>query len=185
MISVNVEILMQQKVDAIITDCTSCGMTFKVKTLKILSEDDPLRADATEVAAKFWEVTDYLNHIGLSMEPSQLPEKYTYHVPCHRGWTPTVNDAPRNLLAGVPHARLVEMGHPELCCGAAGGFFIEHKNLSEGIRSNKLEEIAQTGVHTILTQCPGCRYYLGASLKDHVVMHPISFLSRAYDILDK
>ncbi len=182
MIRTNVEILKQLSVDAIVTDCTSCGMTFKVKALKILPEDDPLRASVTSVAAKFWEVTDYLNHVGLSVKPSQVVETYTYHIPCHRGWTSTINDAPRSLLALIPQARLVEMENPELCCGAAGGFFIEHKKLSESIRSHKLDEIVQSGAHTIVTQCPGCRYYIAASLKDHVVMHPISFVAQAYQV---
>ena len=185
MIRTNVEILAQLSVDAIVTDCTSCGMTFKVKALKILPEDDPLRARVTALAEKFWEVTDYLNHVGLSVKPSQLAETYTYHIPCHRGWTPTINDAPRSLLALVPQARLVEMENPELCCGAAGGFFIEHRNLSGSIRTHKLEEITKTGVHTIVTQCPGCRYYIAAASKDYVVMHPISFLAQAYNVLDK
>lgn len=185
MIRTNIEILARQQVDAIVTDCTSCGMFFKVKAAKVFQDDDPFKAKIAETAAKFWEVTDYLNQVGLSVKPSRLDETYTYHVPCHRSWTSTLNDAPRNILAAVPEACLVELDHPELCCGAGGAYFLEHKKISEDIRASKLEEIARTGAHTIVTQCPGCRYYIAASLKDHVVMHPISFLAQAYNVLDK
>ena len=180
MLRTNISSLADLEVEAIVTDCTSCGLVFKAKALKILSQDDPVRPQAEAVAARTWEATDYLNHIGLVSDPSPLPEQWTYHVPCHRGWTLTVTDAPRRLLAEVPQAGLVEMEYPERCCGAGGGFFLEFRELSESIRSHKLEDILKTGTRTILTQCPACRSYLSGPLKDFTVMHPLSFLARAY-----
>jgi glycolate oxidase iron-sulfur subunit len=180
MIRTNVDILEGQEVDAVVTDCTSCGMMFKVKASKAFPKDDPLLPRLHAVAEKVWEVTDYLNHLGLVAEPSALDEAYTYHVPCHRGWSRTLTDAPRDLLAKVPHARLIEMEEPEKCCGAGGIFFMEFRDLSEDIRSHKLEDIGKTGVRTILTQCPACRSYISAQLVDKTVMHPVSFLARAY-----
>ena len=180
MVRTNVDILEKQEVDAIVTDCTACGMMFKVKAAKAFPENDPMRARIDAVAGKIWEVTDYLNHVGVLAEPSPLAEQYTYHVPCHRGWTQTINDAPRELLAQVPEARLIEMDDPEKCCGAGGVFFMEFRDLSEDIRSHKLEDIGRTGVKTVLTQCPACRLYIGSQLKDETVMHPVSFLARAY-----
>ncbi len=94
----NVPVLAGCDVDAVVTDCTSCGMMFRAKAVKTLPEDDPLRPQAEALAEKVWEVTDYLNQVGLTAEPPPLSESYTYHIPCHRGWTPTVDDAPRNLL---------------------------------------------------------------------------------------
>lgn len=96
----NIPILAGCDVDAVVTDCTSCGMMFRAKASKTLPEDDPLRPQAEALAAKMWEVTDYLNRVGLSAMPSSLQESFTYHMPCHRGWTPTVDDAPRSLLRG-------------------------------------------------------------------------------------
>ncbi len=181
MLRTNIKILARQDVDAIVTDCTSCGMMFKVKASRLFPENDPLRPDIERIAGKLWEVTDYLNHVGLSVDPPPLPEEYTYHVPCHRGWTPTINDAPRSLLALVPGARLTELEEPEKCCGAGGLFFMEFKELSQDIRSHKLQDIRRTGVKTVLTQCPVCRSYIGAQLKEQTVMHPVSLLARAYD----
>ncbi|MFH1090330.1 MAG: (Fe-S)-binding protein [Pseudomonadota bacterium] len=176
----NIPLLAGQEVDAIITDCTSCGLMFRKKILKVLPQDDPLRPQAEAVAEKVWEVTDYLTHIGLTAKPDPLAEKFTYHLPCHRGWTPTLDEAPRSLLGQVPEAELVEMENPGTCCGAGGGFFLENRELSQSIRSHKLEEIAGTGVKVVLTQCPACRGYLSAALSDGRVIHPISLLAQAY-----
>jgi glycolate oxidase iron-sulfur subunit len=182
MVRKNVPILAACEVDAVVTDCTSCGMMFRTKAAKTLSDDDPLRPQAEALADKMWEVTDYLNQIGLSAEPPPLSETYTYHIPCHRGWTPTVNDAPRELLGSIPEADLVELEDPEKCCGAGGTFFMDFKELATDIRAKKMADIQQTGAKTVLTQCPACRSYLRTQLDDGRVTHPIVLLARAYGL---
>ncbi len=178
----NVPVLAGCDVDAIVTDCTSCGMMFKTKAVKSLPEEDPLRAQAETLAEKVWEVTDYLNHVGLTVDPGPLPESYTYHIPCHRSWTPTVDDAPRTLLSRIPDTELVELEHPDKCCGAGGTFFMDFKELATDIRSRKLADIEQTGADTVLTQCPACRSHLRTQIEDDRVTHPIVVLAKAYGL---
>jgi glycolate oxidase iron-sulfur subunit len=178
----NVPILAGCEVDAVVTDCTSCGLMFRAKAAKTLPDDDPLRPQAEALAEKVWEVTDYLNQIGLSIEPPSLSESYTYHIPCHRGWTPTVDDAPRSLMGRVPEARLIELEDPDKCCGAGGTFYMDFKELATEIRARKLADIRQRGAQTVLTQCPACRSFLGTRLDDCQVTHPIALLAKAYGI---
>ncbi len=178
----NVPVLAACDVDAIVTDCTSCGLMFKSKVVKALPADDPLRPRAEAVAAKIWEVTDYLDHVGLTADPPPLAESYTYHMPCHRSWTPTLDDAPRSLLGNIPEAELVELEEPDRCCGAGGTFFMDFKELAEGIRSAKLADIRRTGAKTVLTQCPACRSFLRTRLEDRRVTHPIVLLAEAYNL---
>jgi glycolate oxidase iron-sulfur subunit len=155
---------------------------FRAKAAKTLPDDDPLRPQTEALAEKVWEVTDYLNQIGLSVEPPSLSESYTYHIPCHRGWTPTLDDAPRSLLEKVPEAELVELEDPDKCCGAGGTFYMDFKELATDIRTGKLTDIRQTGVKTVLTQCPACRSFLGTRLDDSEVTHPIVLLAKAYGL---
>ncbi len=176
----NIDILSKLDVDAVVVDCTSCGLMLKSEGPKLFAADDPRKEKATALAAKVWEVTDYLNTIGLTAKPEAMEVEFTYHVPCHRWMSPTVKDAPRKLLAQIPGAKLVEMENPELCCGAGGGFFMENRELAGDIRKHKLAEIEATGVKTVVTQCPGCRFFINAPLKEHTVRHPISILARCY-----
>lgn len=178
----NIEILAGLEVDAIVTDCTSCGMAFKTKAAKLYPESDPLQEKIKLVSDKFWEATDFLNHLGLAAEPGEMAGKYTYHEPCHRGWSLTVDNAPRQLLANIPGTELTEMEEPGRCCGAAGTFYLEHRELAEKIRSHKLEDIRETGAEKVITQCPVCRFYLGIQLKEHQVMHPLGYLAKAYGL---
>ena len=184
MIRTNIEIFADMDVDAIITDCTSCGMMFKEKFQRILPADDPLQEKAAKVAARIMEATDYLNQAGLVKQPGQMDKAFTYHVPCHRSWNTTVRNAPRELLGQIPGAQLKEMENPESCCGAGGIFYMEHGDLSRGIRSHRIEEVEATGVDTVVTQCPICRFYLRSGFEDKSVevVHPMIMLERAYGI---
>lgn len=182
LVRTNVEILSSLDVEAIVTDCTSCGMAFKTKAAKLYLDNDPLQEKIKLVSEKFWEATDFMNNLGLAVEPGELPGRYTYHEPCHRGWSLTVDEAPRQLLAKIPGSELTEMEEPGQCCGAAGTFYLEHRELSEKIRSHKLNSIRETGAEKVVTQCPVCRFYLGTQLKDQKVVHPLAYLVEAYGL---
>jgi len=175
----NVTVLAEEEVDACVTDCTSCGMMFKNKALKVLEEGAPGLAVVRKVSERFWEVTDYLDQVGLAAAPKALQASYTYHVPCHRGWKPGMKDAPRRLLDRIPGLQRLEMDEPERCCGAGGSFFLGHRDLAAAIRYRRLEDIRATGARTVVTQCPACRSFLSSPLKDCEVLHPIALLVRA------
>ncbi|MCX5993100.1 MAG: heterodisulfide reductase-related iron-sulfur binding cluster, partial [Chloroflexi bacterium] len=126
---------------------------------------------------------DYLNTIGLAIEPGPLAESYTYHMPCHRGWTPTLSDAPLHLLSTIPGLKYSAMEEPGKCCGAGGAFFMQYSDLSRGIRRRKLADINGTGAGVVISQCPGCRSYLSAGLgKGWKTVHPVTLLRRAYGL---
>ena len=157
-------------------------MTFREKVANVLDEGDPLKEIARTLSSKFREVTDYLAEKGLAQDPKPIKEKFTYHVPCHSGWTSTLANAPRELLAKIPGAEFVEMENSEKCCGAGGAFFLEYKDLANGIRSKKKKDIEETGAETIVTQCPSCRYFLDSAFNGKLnVKHPMSLIADTLD----
>ncbi len=183
MVRNNIAILAEQEVDAILVDCTSCGMMLRSEAAKLLPADDPLLAKAVELSSRVFEVTDYLNTIGLAVEPGPLEQSYTYHVPCHRGWTTTLNDAPLQLLSKIPGLKYRALEAPEKCCGAGGAFFLDYSDLSRGIRKRKLDDINGAGADVVISQCPGCRSYLSAGLSQGPkTVHPVTLLRRAYGL---
>lgn len=183
MVRNNISILAELDVDAIVVDCTSCGMMLRIEAAKLLSADDPLQAKAVALSAKVFEVSDYLNTLGLAVKPGKLEERYTYHVPCHRGWTPTLGGAPLQLLDQIPGLEYHAMEEPEKCCGAGGAFFVNYSDLSRGIRKKKLDDIGNTGADVVISQCPGCRSYISAGMSENrKTIHPITLLRRAYGL---
>ncbi|MBW1988332.1 MAG: (Fe-S)-binding protein [Deltaproteobacteria bacterium] len=176
----NVEALSRIEADALVCDCTSCAYMFARKIPALLGPDHPLAEKAAALAAKTAEVTDYLARLGLSAELGTLAETYTYHVPCHAKFSETLAEAPRELLTRIPGLTLIEMDQPDACCGAGGGFFLGHRDLSMAIREKKLSDIGQTGASAVATQCPSCRGFLSAPLAGKTrVVHPVTILARS------
>lgn len=168
------------EVDAVVTDCTSCGHMLREKAPRLLPRDDPRLKPLRGLAERVYEVTEFL--AGLGEGPRRpLPDlKVTYHVPCHRGWSEGVASAPRRLLAPVPGVTWREMREPESCCGAGGYFFLRHREVAERIRSRKVADVLSTGADVVVTQCPACRHFLGQALTAEGgprVRHPAALLA--------
>jgi len=72
MVTANLKVFDLDSVEAVITDCTSCGMMMKEKFSKLLDADDPLQEKAQALAGKIFEVTDFLQQKGLSETPPAL-----------------------------------------------------------------------------------------------------------------
>ncbi len=207
------------EVDAVITDCTSCGYMLKVKAAKTLPTDDPYQGKVEAVAKKVVEITEFINREGIlsnlrdrigdingkmgeagaasanvrseiataaearqelaATGDSGASLKVTYHVPCHRAWSPNLVQAPRQLVPNLPDVQLVEMKEPQKCCGAGGSFFVDHESIASSIRGHKLEDILSTEADAVMTQCPACRYYLSQGLQEKVqVVHPVELLAQ-------
>ncbi|MEW5733471.1 MAG: (Fe-S)-binding protein [Thermodesulfobacteriota bacterium] len=176
----NIAALAALSADAIVTDCTTCGLVFKKKIPELLAEEnDDWKQKAQAVSAKVFEATEYLMNLGLVKAPAPRPVRATYHVPCHRSWSPGLDDAPRRALARVPELFLAEMDRPDACCGAGGAYFTRDPVLSEKIREPKIADIENLSVSMIVTQCPMCRSYLAQAFPEKSVVHPVSLLCPA------
>ncbi len=179
----NIAVLSGMKVDAIVSDCTSCVLSFTQKIEKLIPADDPIAKQVREVAGKFREVTEFMAESGLNRSPGELKKRFCRHDPCHGvRMGEMVSGAPLKLLKQVQGLKPVSMETENTCCGAGGTFFNEYPDLAREIRKEPLAAYAESGADVLVTQCPSCRIYLSAALKGTMeVMHPVSLLASAYD----
>ncbi len=183
MMAANVTALARLDADAVVTDCTSCGLLLKEKMLKVISKDDPLYATAAAVSSKVRDVTAFLEEIGLTAPQKKVSLKYTCHIPCHAHWEDRSEHISRDLLNKIPGADHVEMDYPERCCGAGGIFFVEQPELAARIRAPKIDDIRRTGADVVITRCPSCRSYLHSGLDGApAVTHPMILLAKSYGV---
>ena len=91
---------------------------------------------------------------------------------------------PRSLLAGIPGLDLVELAHPERCCGSAGIYNITQAASAEAILDQKMADIAATGAELVIISNTGCHMQLLAGVRraglSARVLHVVEVLDLSY-----
>ena len=99
-------------------------------------------------------------------------------VPC----TQTGSDAAA-LLARVPGLELTILPQQPRCCGAAGLYFMDHAEIAEPLREERLAQIRAVAPEVVFTTNIGCRLYLAAGLRKlglaTAVRHPITLIAES------
>lgn len=176
----NVKAFAALEVDAIITDCPSCGMALKEYGELLGTEE------AKSVSSKVRDITQYLmKEIHFTPPQGKLPMTVTYHDPCHACRGLMIQKEPREMLKTISGLNLKEMAGANQCCGGAGSFNLSHYELSMQILSKKLQNIADTKAEVVATACPACEMQIGHGIRKEgmtqTVAHPIELLSQAYE----
>ncbi len=80
---------------------------------------------------------------------------------------------------------MVEMAHPDICCGSAGIYNVIQPQMSQQILEEKLDDLLTTEAQVVVTANPGCQMQLEAGLRsrgraDVAVKHIAELLAEAY-----
>jgi glycolate oxidase iron-sulfur subunit len=186
----NIEAFEKLGADYIVTSCASCGGTLKKEYPYVLKDVPGWKERAERFAAKVLDVqeflvrkTDYRKHIR-----RHLPDRVTYHDPCHMKRVQEISQEPREVLKAIAGDNFVEMKDADACCGSAGTFSLKHYELSRKINQRKVDNIRQSGAAVVATPCPGCMMHIknGVHLNGMAVRvtHPILLLAEAYKAAD-
>ena len=174
---INLAVFKGLAIDAILTDCSSCSAALKHDIGELL--------DKPSFDVPVYDLTEFLaNEIALDDEFGDLPERITYHDPCHLSRGQGIAREPRTLLGKIPGLELIELEDTGACCGGAGTFAYTHHKLSRKIGARKVEHIKNTGAAQVATPCPSCRMQLEDVLRhagmDVGIVHPVELLDRSY-----
>ncbi len=178
----NVEVFLSGDFDAIVTNAAGCGATLKEYD-DLLAADPQYAARAKEFAAKTKDVTEFLAAIGPRPPRLKLGKRVTYQDPCHLAHGQKVRSAPRELLEAAG-AELVEMRHPDWCCGSAGTYNVTQQELASQVLKVKMDEVNETRAEIIATANVGCMLQLRAGVAQRgvamEVKHVIELLDGVY-----
>ncbi len=186
----NLNIFKNLDVDAIITDCASCGSF--LKDYEALFHGEPEEEIAKQVKKKLVDISEFIGKIGIKEAPpfdfaqgKQSKIKVTYHDPCHLGRGQKVTKAPRDILKSIPNLEFVELPESDWCCGGAGSYNLTKYEVSMKILGRKMNNIANTESQLIASGCPSCLMQLGLGIYrsnlNAQVIHPIQLLAKAYN----
>ncbi|MDA8217709.1 MAG: (Fe-S)-binding protein [Dehalococcoidales bacterium] len=180
----NVDQLLALDVDAVVTDCATCG-SFLREYGELLADDPEYAERAAKLSAKMQDVLAFLGEIGVAEEMVRVPARVTYHDPCHLGRFQKVTKAPRDLLRTVPGVDFAEMAEANMCCGGAGSYSLTHHEISMKVLDRKMNNVSLTQAEVLATACPGCAMQLSYGLKQHGiparVAHVVEILDQAYE----
>ncbi len=180
----NVEALASLDVDAVVTDCATCG-SFLREYGELLAEDPAYAERAQALAGKVQDVLVVLGEVAGDRGLGRVEAKVTYHDPCHLGRFQKVTKAPRDLLRGIPGLTYVELAEANMCCGGAGSYSLTHHDIAMKVLDRKMANVARTGAQVLATACPGCAMQLNHGLKRSGiparVAHVVELLDQAYE----
>jgi len=156
--------------DALVVDSAGCGAH--------------LKDSYPELKGRVKDLTEWIAEIGLPEPKREVRVRVTYQDACHLAHAQGIRKAPRGLIRSVPGVDLVEMGRPDLCCGAAGLYSTLEPEMSDRVLREKLDDLLDTGVEAVVTANPGCQMQLEAGIRSRRstmrVEHIAELLARAY-----
>ncbi len=132
---------------------------------ELFDADDPFRRRAARVAAKTFELGEYLVEVlGCPDLGARLPLRAALHASCQTTRVLGVGGHTERLLAGVAGLTLAPLPHPERCCGFGGGFSVDYPELSQAILDKKIEDILAADVAAVIAAEPSCLLNIGSAL---------------------
>lgn len=156
--------------DALVVDSAGCGAHLK----------DFYPA----LAGRVKDLTEWLTEIGLPEPRREVKLRVTYQDACHLAHAQRIRKPPRALIRSLAGVELIEMRHPDICCGAAGLYSTLEPQMSNRILQEKLDDLISTGVDVVTVANPGCQMQLEAGLRNRAssikVEHVSELLLRAY-----
>ncbi len=189
--------------DAVLVSASGCGHSLKAYG-RLLAEADPaLAAAADELAAKAFDVQEFLAKVGLtaafetalrplphpdgSPASAERPLTLAYHDACHMLHGQGISAAPRQLLRAIPHVRLREPLEQGVCCGSAGIYNLVQPAEAELLGARKADDLRGTGAQIAVSANIGCSLQLRRHLQGSErsgeqpipVQHPMQLLAQS------
>jgi glycolate oxidase iron-sulfur subunit len=178
----NIQVFLAGDYDAIVTNAAGCGSNLKEYD-DLLEHDPEFASRAKEFKAKARDVTEYLAQLGLLPPKRKIARKVAYQDPCHLANAQRVRTQPRELLKAIG-CELVELPHPDQCCGSAGVYNVAQNELSMKILEAKMDDVTSVSSDMVVTANVGCMIQLRAGIDQRglklPVKHVIELLDEAF-----
>ncbi|MFP5257555.1 MAG: (Fe-S)-binding protein [Acidobacteriota bacterium] len=162
--------------DAPVVVCPSGSCTAMVRRYPSLFADgDPWRERASAVAAKTFELGQYLvDELGVIDLGARFAARATLHASCQTSRVLGAGSATEALLAKVAGLTLAPLARPERCCGFGGAFSVDYPEVSQAILSEKIDDIVASGAEAVITAEPSCLVNIASALaKREIPVRPL------------
>ncbi len=138
---------------------------------------------AQDFSSKVDEISHFLLQHGIErLRFTPMRNQVAVHLPCTQRNVLKQRTNTLELLALIPEIEAIPLASNHFCCGAAGSYMLEQPEMSQQLRQDKLDDLAQLHAEILLSSNIGCAMHLAAGLREQgsamEVIHPISLLAR-------
>jgi L-lactate dehydrogenase complex protein LldE len=148
--------LLDDNSEYVVAPSGSCVLQVK-EYPKMFKDDREWKAKAEELAAKTWEITDFIvTVLGITDVGASLPGRAVYHPSCHLSRLLHIKKQPLALLENIRDLELVPIKGQDKCCGFGGSFAVKLGPLSGAMVTEKVDNIKAAGVDYLIGADGGC-----------------------------
>jgi len=157
--------------EAVVTPSGSCAAMVRLHhplVGELAARADPGSSLPERVAAVtplVYDLSEFLVDVaGVTDVGASFPHTVALHQTCHSMRLLGVGDRPRRLLEAVDGLRLVELQHPEACCGFGGTFAVKNADTSVAMGTDKIDDVLASGAEVLTAGDTSCLLHLGGLL---------------------
>ncbi|MEZ4732101.1 MAG: (Fe-S)-binding protein [Caldilineaceae bacterium] len=180
------------QVDAIVAPSGSCT-TMTSHFYQVLFADQPASPysqRAQTLAAVTFELTQFLvDVLGVTDVGSRFQGKVTYHACCHLLRELEIDAQPRQLLAAIPGADVVELNGADECCGFGGLFALKNAGISTAMGQRKTRNIAASDADVVALCDVSCMTHINGLLNRQAqrcrAVHIAEVLNSQVDVVER
>jgi L-lactate dehydrogenase complex protein LldE len=155
---------------AIVCPSASCVYSIKHDYPEILRDEARWLEKAESVAAKTFELSQYIVDIlQITDVGAAFEGKAAFHESCKSLRGLGVSEQPREMIQSVKGIELVPLNGAEVCCGFGGAFSFTFPEISEALVREKTENFINSGADLLILNEPGCLLNISGYLNRH---HP-------------
>ena len=143
--------------------------------------------ECNRFVANIYEITDFLvNQLHKDYFEAVFPHKAAYLDSCSSLRELGLKNEARQLLSKVNGLELVELKHPEICCGMGKGLFpLQHEAISSSMADQKLKDAIDSGAEYLITNDISCLMHLDTYAKKQElpikVIHIVDVLTSGWE----
>ena len=132
----------------------------------LFAPDSPESAEAAAVAARTFEVGEYLVRcLGRRDVGARFPHRVAYHASCHLLRGLGLRTEAKELLAAVRDLELVPLPEEETCCGFGGAFSVVYPEVSRTMLDAKVRNVLASGAEAVVACDAGCLMNIAGGLR--------------------
>ena len=172
----NLEVLVSEPFDAIVTDCSSCA-SFLKQYADQFGEGDPLHEQSKAVASRVRDMVEQVLASSLPRFEEAEQVMATYHDPCHASRGQGLAKEPREILRSLPGVEYRELPEADWCCGGAGSYALSHFEIAMKVLERKIDNVQKTEASVLVTSCPACIIQLSYGVRTRKLPVQVCHLS--------